>query len=83
MAIPAALENAIHNFAPRATVKVSLTNGHYTGTVIAPEFDQMTHLARQRAIWQQIREQLGAQATQIGMLLLYSPEEAEAAVEEP
>lgn len=82
MAIPAALQHAIHNFAPRATVEITLANGQYTGLVIAPEFDQMTHLARQRAVWHQIREQLGSESKQIGMLLLYSPDEADAAVEE-
>lgn len=82
MAIQAALENAIHNFAPQARVEVTLSDGRYTGRVIAPEFDEMTHLARQRAVWKQIREQLGPQATEVGMLLLYSPEEADAVVEE-
>jgi len=78
MALQADLEHAIHAVAPRATMQPKRVNGRLSGLVIAEEFDPMTHLERQRAVWAKIREELGARATKVGVLLQYSPEEADA-----
>ena len=78
MAIQETLEHAIHTVAPTATINLELVNGHLSGMVVAQEFDDMTHLERQRSIWSQIRKDLGTEAAEVGMLLLYSPEEMDA-----
>jgi hypothetical protein len=78
MATQAKLEEAIHAVAPDARIALEVISGRLSGTVIAEVFDDWTHLERQRKIWQSIRDSLGAESTQVGMLLLYSPEEANA-----
>ncbi len=78
MAVQQALERAIHAVAPTARIDLQKKNGHLSGIVVASEFDEMTHLERQRSIWKRIREDLGAESSEVGMLLLYSPEEADA-----
>ena len=82
MAIPQQLEqrleNAIHSAVPKATIQLEVVNRRISGIVVAPEFDGATHLDRQRNVWREIRSQLGADSGEVGMLLLYSPEEADA-----
>jgi acid stress-induced BolA-like protein IbaG/YrbA len=82
MAIPQQLEqrleSAIQAVAPSAKILLMDVNGRISGTVVAPEFEGTTHLARQRKVWDKIRSQLGPDSLEVGMLLLYSPEEADA-----
>jgi acid stress-induced BolA-like protein IbaG/YrbA len=78
MAVQAKLEEAIHAVAPEARIELEVISGRLSGTVIAEEFDDWSHLERQRKIWESIRASMGTEATQVGMLLLYSPEEADA-----
>lgn len=59
MAVQAALELAIHAVAPNATINLALINGRLSGMVVAGEFEDMTHLERQRSVWKRIREVLG------------------------
>lgn len=77
MAVQKSLETAILQGFPSAKFEIQLEGGHYSGAVIADEFEKLTPLERQQAIWEKIRESLGAEATQVGILLLYTPEEAE------
>lgn len=46
-----------------------------SATAVTPEFEGMLHLDRQRQVWANVRRDLGAEATRVGMLLLYSPVE--------
>ncbi len=78
MAIPATLTDAILHVAPRAQIELKLVNGHFSGSVIAPEFEHLTHLQRQQAVWHQINEDMGAESQQVGTLLLFTPDEADA-----
>ncbi len=79
MAIQAQLEKAIHAVAPTALIDLELVNGHWSGMVVAGEFEELTHLERQRLVLGRIRDDLGAKAERdLGMLFLYSPEEADA-----
>jgi acid stress-induced BolA-like protein IbaG/YrbA len=82
MALQQALEDAIHAVAPQAQIHLQLVNGHITGQVVAPEFEPLTHLERQQQVWDRIRQELGATSQQVGILLLYTPEEAEAVEDE-
>jgi len=82
MAVQEALEQAIHAVAPAATINIGNEHGHWSGFVVAPEFHDMTHLARQQAVWKRIRLDLGADAVEVGTLLLYSPEEFDAVEDE-
>ena len=77
MAVQVALEKAILAVAPDAEIKIGLVDGHWSGMVIAPQFESMTHLERQRSVWNRIRSDLGAQSREVGILLLYSPQEAD------
>lgn len=45
---------------------------------VALEFEDMRYLDRQRQVWAIVRHDLGADAKRVGMLLLYSPVEADA-----
>ena len=82
MALQAALEYAIHGFAPTAVIDVHDEDGHITGTVIAREFANISEPDRQRHVWKRIRDEMGPNSAHIGSLVLYTPEEAEAAVKE-
>jgi hypothetical protein len=82
MAVQEALERAIHSVAPTAKIDLGIVDGYLSGTVIATEFDAMTHLERQKSVWSKIRQDLGTLSTEVGMLLLYSPEEANAVEED-
>lgn len=64
-----------------AQIELQIVNGRLSGSVVAPEFTDLTHLDRQRRIWNQIRQDLSEDAAQIGFLVLYSPEEADAVAE--
>jgi len=79
MALQAALEYAIHGFAPTAVIDVQDVDGHVSGTVIASEFANVSAADRQRHVWKRIRDEMGPNSAKIGELLLYTPEEAEAA----
>ena len=81
MALQAALEYAIHGFAPTAVVEVEDVDGHITGIVIASEFANVSEPDRQRHVWKRIRDEMGPNSAKIGALTLYTPEEAEAAKE--
>jgi hypothetical protein len=81
MAVQEALEQAILAVAPSATINLELINGRLSGMVVAKEFDDMTHLERQRSVWNRIRQDLGTEEAEVGMLLLYSPEESDAVEE--
>lgn len=82
MAIQEALGKAIREVAPKAEVEFREKNGRVSATAIAPEFEDMLHLDRQRQVWANVRRDLGAEATQVGMLLLYSPVEFDAIIDE-
>ena len=82
MALQQAVENAIQEVAPQAQFHLEVRNGHVTGEVVAPEFEHLTHLERQKQIWERIRLELGPDAVNVGILLLYSPEEAAAVNDE-
>ncbi len=82
MAIQEALGKVIREFAPGATVEFREKNGSVSATVVAPEFEDMRHLDRQRQVWANVRRDLGADAKRVGMLLLYSPIEADAIEDE-
>ena len=82
MALQEALEQAIHAVAPSAKIDLESSNGHLSGMVVAKEFHEMTHLERQRSVWGRIRKNLGPEAAEVGMLLLYSHEDADAVQEE-
>jgi acid stress-induced BolA-like protein IbaG/YrbA len=82
MALQAALEYAIHGFAPTAVVNVEEIDGRVTGTVIASEFENVSAPDRQRHVWKRIRDEMGPNSAKVGALLLYTPEEAEAAAKE-
>ena len=82
MPIQEALERAIHAVAPSAVIDLESKNGHLTAIVVAPEFENLTHLYRQQKIWKEVREKLGSDSAKVGILLLYSPEEASALEDE-
>ncbi|MHB8636564.1 MAG: hypothetical protein ACYC96_08835 [Fimbriimonadaceae bacterium] len=82
MALQAALEYAIHGFAPTAVIDVQDVDGHITGTVVASEFANVSEPDRQRHVWKRIRDEMGPNSAKIGPLILYTPEEAEAAGKE-
>ncbi len=83
MASQKALESAIKVVAPNATFDLEVVNGHLSGMVVAEEFGDMSHLDRQRKVWEQIRADLGPDAADVGLLLLYSPDEANAVLDDP
>ena len=82
MAIPATLTDAILHVAPNARIDLKLVSGHFSGSVIAPEFEHLTHLQRQQAVWHQITEEMGPDSQRVGTLLLFTPEEADAIEDE-
>jgi len=82
MGIEGALDRAIHAVVPAADVKILLVNSHATGVVVAKEFESLTHLDRQKLVWDRIRRDLGADAQDVGILFLYTPEEFSAVEED-
>jgi acid stress-induced BolA-like protein IbaG/YrbA len=77
MAVQEKLEQVIKQIAPSAEFELEVISGRLSGAVIASEFEDLTPLQRQQRVWDRIREQLGSESTQVGMLFLYTPEEAE------
>jgi len=77
-AVKEALERAIRSVVPSAEIDIHEFHGHWSGTVIAREFDEMTLAERQRKLWERITCDLGSNTVEVGTLSLYSPVEAEA-----
>ena len=83
MGFKAEIEKAIHAVVPEATIELSMNpDGSYVGHVVAPEFAKLTHLERQLRVWKSLRERLQETASKIGILLMYSPAEFDAVLEE-
>jgi|GEM_PF-5227601 len=78
MAVQKRLEEAVHHVAPNASFDFRVEEGVVSGFVVAPEFEELTHLERQRTVWAQIRKELPDEESKVGTILLYSPEEADA-----
>jgi len=78
IAVKEALELAIHAVVPTARIDLRVVNGHWSGMVVACEFDAMTHGERHRQIWDRITHDLGSNAIEVGALQFFSPVEAEA-----
>ena len=68
--------------APQAETEFREKNGRVSATAIAPEFEDMLHLDRQRQVWANVRRDLGPEAKRVGMLLLYAPVEYDAIEDE-
>jgi acid stress-induced BolA-like protein IbaG/YrbA len=78
IAVKEALEFAIHAVVPTAKIDLKIVNGHWSGVVVAGEFDTMPCCERQRQLWDRINHDLGSNTIEVGNLQLYSPAEAEA-----
>lgn len=78
IAVKEALEAAIHAVVPTARIDLRVVNGHWSGMVVACEFDAMTCGERHRQVWNRITHDLGSNAVEVGALQLYSPVEAQA-----
>jgi hypothetical protein len=72
------IEKSSQAVAPAAVIDLDIVHGRVSGTVIAPEFETMTHLERQRTVRNRVVQDLGPDADELGMLLFYTPAEAEA-----
>jgi len=72
------IEKSIQAVAPDAVIDLDIVHGRVSGTVVAPEFETLTHLQRQRTVRDPILQALGRDKDDLGMLLLYTPAEAEA-----
>ena len=71
LAVKEALERAIHSVVPAAEIDIRVVNGHWCGTVIACEFDDMPCAERQRQVWDKITQDLGSNAVEVGSLQFY------------
>ena len=78
MGISESITKAIQEIVPDAKVDLKKhADGTFVGTVVSNTFAEMTHLKRQRLVWDQIRKRLQDASASVGILLLYSPEEFE------
>jgi len=60
---------------PGADIDLALEGGKITGFVAHPSFSSVPVPERREKLWEALRARFKEDATRIGVLLLYSPEE--------